>query len=469
MMVGASILLVGLLGQVPEETADYSELVAKLGARRYAERETASRALEELGGAALPALRAARTARDPEVRNRAGGLVQKIEGALLTQPTRVRLDFERTPLPDVVRSLSRQAGFKVVLYPDGLPRWKYSRVTLHEPEPVTFWKAMDRLCDAAVLQSYPEMHGIAGPREPTFALTDGASRVPTPNYDHGPFRVSLRGLHYQRDITFEIPTPARVGGFGLPDGDPRAARPARPARGAKPAPGRPNPVITELFTANFLVAAEPRLCISQTGALQLTEAVDDRGNSLIAEPGGGPLRPTGYFPISGGPVMQLQAQLHHPEQPGRIIRKLRGVIPVAVSSRGPEPLVVPLDQGVGKRFVNEDFEITLHAIRKALNAPQTFLELTVKTNDRPGPVDSGEMDAFGDVYRSDAHRQQLEILDSRGRLVTWFPSRVDSEASRLTLTIMNQPGNGSLKELRYYTLTRTTVDLPFEFRDLQMP
>jgi hypothetical protein len=470
-MFGANVLLVVLLGQVPAEPVDLSHLIARLGAGRYAERESACRALEELGSPALPALRAARSSRDPEVRNRAAALVLKIEGALLTQSSLVRLDFERAPLTDVIRSLSQQSGFKVVLYPEALPRWRYARVTLHEPVPVPFWKAIDLLCDAAVLQPQPAMHGIAGPREPTFALGDGTSRALTPNFDHGPFRVSLQGVHYQSDVTYATPGALGIGGLGLPNGDARPARPPRPVQGAKPAPGRLNPLTSVQFTAHLLVAAEPRLCISQSGALQIIEAVDDRDNSLIAQAGGGPVatRLTGYFGVMSGPTIQLQMQLHRPEAPGPTIKKLRGVIPLSISSRGPHPLVVPLDQGVGKRYANEDFEVTLQNIRKAPNAPQTYLELSVKSNDRLGPADNGDTDAFGDVYRGDTHRQQLEIVDSRGRLVTWFPSGVDSETSRLTLTLMNLPANASLKELRYYTLTRANVDLPFEFTDIPMP
>jgi hypothetical protein len=374
------------------------------------------------------------------------------------------LDFERAPLTDVVRSLSQQAGFKIVLYPDALPRWKYSRVTLHEPEPVSFWKAIDQLCDAAVLQPNPGLHGIAGPREPTFALTDGTSRALTPNYDHGPFRVSLLGIHYQRDLTYATPPAVGGGGLELPDRNPRARRPP------KPSPGRLNAVTSVQFTAQLLVAAEPRLCISQSGALQVTEAVDDRDNSLVAQ-ADGPVanRFAGYFGVMSGPVIQLQVPLQRPEAPGQTIKKLKGVIPMSISSRGPHPLIVPLDQGVGKRFANEDLEVTLHSIRKASNGAQTLLELSVKANDRPGPADNGDNDAFGDVYRADTHRQQLEILDSRGRMITWFPSGVDSETSRITLTLMNLPANGSLKELRYYTLTRAVVELPFEFTDVPMP
>ena len=52
---------------------------------------------------------------------------------------------------------------------------------------------------------------------------------------------------------------------------------------------------------------------------------------------------------------------------------------------------------------------------------------------------------------------------------SWFPSGIDSETSRLTLTLPTSPAAGSLKEIRYYTLTRATLNVPFEFADIPMP
>ncbi len=464
-MLGVKVLLLTLLGQVPGGQADPADLVARLGATRYADREAASLALEQLGRPALPALRMARGSRDPEVRNRAAGLVHRIEGSLLTQPTRIRLDFERAPLPEVVRSLGEQAGFKVALYPDNLPKWKYQKVTLKQPGPVTFWKAVDLLCDAVLIQHDPRLHGIGGPREPTFALTDGTTRTPTPNFDHGPFRVSLLGVHYQHDLNYGSPGVGVPGGFGPPGGAPRPARPLPPPR------VRINPVTSTQFSAQLLVAAEPRLFISQNGPLQVVEAFDNRGNSLIAPAGRGPVvnRFSGYFGVMSGSVIQLHVPFHRPTAPGETIKKFRGVIPLSVSSRGPDPLVVPLDHGMGRRFANADVEVTVHGVHSQPNARQTVLELAVKSHERPAPAESVDSDAFGDVYRADTPRQQLEIVDSRGQLVSWFPVGIDSDTSRLTLGLMNLPANASLKELRYYTLTRATVNLPFEFADIPMP
>jgi hypothetical protein len=220
-----------------------------------------------------------------------------------------------------------------------------------------------------------------------------------------------------------------------------------------------------------MVAAEPRLCISQSGALQVTEAVDDLGNTLTAQAGGGPVvnRFAGYFGVMNGSVLQLQAQLHRPAAPGQTIKKLRGSVPLSISSRRPDPLVVPLNEAVGKRFANPDVELTVHSLRPSSNASQMLLELTVKGNDRAGSPEQADTDAFGDVYRVETHRLQLEIIDSRGLLVPWFPSGLDADTSRLTLTLTNLPAGGTIKELRYYTLTRASVNVPFEFRDIPMP
>jgi hypothetical protein len=462
-MLGAKFLLVMLIGQVPGEQADPAALVSRLGAGQFAEREAASQDLERLGRAAMPALQAARQARDAEIRERAANILHKIEGSLLTQATRVRLDFEHAPLTDVVRSLGQQAGFKVVLSPDNFPKWRRATVTLRRAEPVPFWTAIDLLCDAAMLQRHPGATAFPGPREPTFTLTDGTSRVVTPNSDHGPFRVSLLGVHYQRDVNYAVPG---VGGFAAQ----RLGQ--RPARLPNAARDRINPVTSEQFTANLSIAAEPRLCVSQNGALRMIEADDDRGNSLINDAGGPPIvhRFAGYFGATSGSVVQLQVQLRRPAMPGKTIKKFRGSIPLSISSRRPDPLIVRLDQAVGKRFANAEVEVTVHAIKSSPDTPQTFLELSIRSNERPNSAaESVDSDAFGDIYRTDTHRQQLEIYDSRDQLVPWFPSGIDSDTSRLTLTLMKMPTTGSLRELRYYNVTRASVNVPFEFADIPLP
>src|SRR4051812_31600943 len=102
-MIGANLVVLAMLAQA--SAAGPADLVERLGSGRYADRQAASDALERLGREALPALRLGREARDAEIRSRSSALINKIEGALLTQPTMVTLDFDDRPLKDVVKEI----------------------------------------------------------------------------------------------------------------------------------------------------------------------------------------------------------------------------------------------------------------------------------------------------------------------------------------------------------------------------
>jgi hypothetical protein len=468
MMLGATLILLAGLGQVQpgEPSQDPVALVAQLGAPRYADREAAAQALERIGRPALAALRSARDSRDLEVRTRASSLAQKIESLLLTQATRVQLDFDKTPLPEVARSLSQQAGFKIALYPSNLPRWRQQRVNWRAAGPMDFWKAVDQLCDLAGLQYNPSMQGYVGQSEPSFSLTEGTTRVLTPVSDHGPFRVSLLSVDYQRHVGYAPNGPAA--------NVPPPPRPAvlQPEVRIEPLQQRLNPVTSVQFSAQLLVAAEPRLALSNVRQPQLVEAVDDLGNSLVPVAAADPFisRHSGYFGMMTGPVVQLQAPLQRPEPAGERIKKLRGLIALNVSSRRPDPLVVPLNSAAGKSFENQDHRLTVHDIHPSPNSHHMLVELSIKGADPDQSADRGESDAFSDgLQRADPQHLQIEVIDARGQLITWFQSGADAETGRFTLTLTNLPQTSQPKELRYYTLTRAAVTVPFEFTDIPMP
>jgi hypothetical protein len=467
-MLCGELILLTALAQAPSASAsrEAAALIEQLGSARYADREAAAAALERIGRPALAPLRAARDSRDPEVRTRAGALAQKIENALLTQPTRVQLDYQNSPLPEVARSLSSQTGFRIELYPANLPRWRQQRVTLHESTAVDFWKAIDQLCDLAGLQYNASMHGYIGNGEPIFALTDGTSRTMTPNSDHGPFRVSLLNVEYQKRVTY---APSGVGGHVPPPPRPVVLEPERNEASSPP---RLNPVTSVQFSAQLMVAAEPRLALSQVQPLELTEAIDDRGNSLIpvADDETGHRRYSGYFGMATSPVVQLQAPLRRPEAAGALIKRLRGVVNLTVSARRPRPLVVPLANSVGKTFENQDHRLTIHDIRPAPTNHNLLVVLSIKANDSSPSSDRAQDDGFSDGFqRADPQHLQIEVLDASGHMVPWFQSAADVETSRFTLTVTNQTQPLQLKELRYYTLTRASVKIPFEFADIPMP
>ncbi len=466
MLNTALLLLVGL-GQLQETSAiaDPSALVLQLGAPRYADRQAATEALERIGAGAVHALRAARASRVMEIKTRSARILFKIETALLTEPTSVRLDFDGTPLSEVAQSLSQQTGFKIALYPQNLARWKNQRVTLHSTQPLNFWKAIDEVCDAASLQYNPSMQGFIGPGEPVFALTEGVVRTLTPISDQGPFRVRLLSIDYQRRLNY---APSGRDATTVPP-PPRPAERAGQARGAAGL-ARLNPVTTVEFTAQLLVAAEPRIALGQHGDPRLVEAVDDHGNSLI--PVGRRSQSAsfgGYFGTPHGPVMESHVPLLRPALPGDTIKKLRGSIPATISSRRPNPLVVPLEKSVGRTFENPDVQLTIHDIRALPDSRHTLVELSIKT-DRPEATPGSDAEAYNSIFQRANHQQlQIDIVDIHDHLISWFQSLADAESSHVTLTLNTTNPTAPPKELRYYVVTRTDVEIPFEFTDVPMP
>lgn len=451
-MIGAKLALLVLLGQVP--ATDPSALVAQLGSGRYAQRQAAAAALEQLGRRSLPVLRAAKDDKDAEVRSRAQALISKIEGALLTQPTMLSLDYQERPLAEIVKSFSDQSGIRMAIFPEQSPALQQKRVTLHETGPMPFWKALDRLCEVGQLQYNFGLHAMPNTREPVLPLFAGAGRPAGPMCDTGPFRVNLMGIHYQRNVSF------------LSTAVPHRGAIAPIAAGEE----RFSPAYNEQFYAQLQVAAEPRLSLSQHAQLKLTEAVDNLDQSLLIPPNsnGTVQRFSGYFGLTTGSTLHLQAPLRRPSQPGQKIKRLRGVLPVLVSTRKPDPLVVPLSGSAGKSFQNEEVTLGVQEIRVNPSTRQTSIELSLKTN--PGPVGSEPVGAFlptGAVHRQDTNQQQIEVVDSQGRPIPWYHSN-DGESSRMTLTLTPHD-QGAPAEIRYYGMVRALSEVSFEFTDIPLP
>ena len=61
------------------------------------------------------------------------------------------------------------------------------------------------------------------------------------------------------------------------------------------------------------------------------------------------------------------------------------------------------------------------------------------------------------------------MVDANGLFVPWFSSSADIENARVTLTVTSPLQSGPPKELRYFAVTHTDTDIPFEFSDIPMP
>jgi len=364
-------------------------------------------------------------------------------------------------MADVVQALAQQTGMKISLFPENLPRWQQEHISLQEAEPLPFWKAVDRLCAAASLQVDLEVRGLSTRNQPTLTLTDRINHPIHPISDHGPFRVSLVGLEFQRHVGFAMAMPRVRANPGQAE---------RPAAQRDLAPPRPRPVTSVQCSVQFQVTAEPRLTISQTGALQILEARDDQGNSLrMDNPATQVLsRNVDYLAGFCSSVVHVRAPLNRPENPGRTIKILRGSVPLRLTSRQPDPLVVPLATATGKAFDSSDLHVLVHEVRFDPNTHQRQIELTVRAT-RSGGLPAADEESAADLgSRFDPHQQNIEIIDTGGHVVPWVQTSIDMESSRITLS-MAGPASAEPKELRYYRLSESTVNVPFSFSDVPMP
>src|SRR5262249_26027594 len=148
-------------------------------------------------------------------------------------------------------------------------------------------------------------------RASTIHLVDGDP--PTLTAYSGPLRIHLFATHRHRDLNFEA------------DGVPRV-----PPRSAT-------------VTVEVQAFAEPGRFINPNGRPRRV-AVDERGRAIPPQPSGGdeppdPIPPNGLIPgwIS---LLHWHLPLGLPDRPVRSPLQLRGVLPVVISSRRPDPLVI---------------------------------------------------------------------------------------------------------------------------------
>jgi hypothetical protein len=225
-------LLIGLLGALradapptaqPVDSQQIEKLVEQLASPRFAERERARQQLRQIGEPALEALRRALQSSDAEQRRRAAELVREIEDrqlqTRLLAPKRVRLDLEDRSVAEAVQELARQSGYSLQLL-DPQNTLSKHKITLHTGE-VSFWEALDQLCQKAGLveEFFPRLP--VGVR-------------PLPVQPVPPIRV--RPLPVQPAQPVPVPPPPKAGVQAVPaaPGSVERSAPATPAPASAP-------------------------------------------------------------------------------------------------------------------------------------------------------------------------------------------------------------------------------------------
>jgi hypothetical protein len=443
----APLVLFAAMAAAPAAEPNPTALVAKLGSAEPAERAAATESLKALGRGALPALQHAMRAGDAGVRERASALWETIQRDLMTRPSLVRLDGRDRPLANVLGDLEVQTGLTLRL--DQSVRGRL--VALREPAPVAFWTALERLGLWGIYY-----HNPGEGQFPRLELRE----APAPAFTStaGPFRVSLRGLHLHRDRQLIRGPWVRSDRFGQ-----RINVPSEDLKGE---------AVT--FFGGLEVMVEPRMWFTQEAPARLIEASDDLGQSLVPDAADLATRLNdnahfAFYPGSGVAQSWTEFRLRPTDHPGRVAR-LRGVVPVMLHLRRPEPtLVIPLAAAAGKTFRCDDAEFTIQTVNDSPTA--TNVAMTVRLNldkaDLPANAD-GELITSRLLVMGE---HQLQLTDAAGTVLAYSTSSGSGGGS--TPSVHNWTihtfRNGRATHLRYSSMLRVRSEAAFNFRDVPLP
>ena len=469
-----ALVLAALLAQA--STGDAADLVKRLGAGKYSEREAASAGLEKLGAKALPALRVAVENRDLEVRGRASALLARIEAAVLTQASMVRIDVENQALDDVFTTIAERGLNRLAWHPRAPKEAQGQRVSLQMREPIPFWQAVDQLCAAGGLRYITAMSdGTAEFREPMFRLFLAPGKDHALRADDGPLRLELIGVRQSRQVDLVPNLP----GFDHPE-----------RRGPPPAFGHRE---AELVFQLRLVT-EPRLLVQRVGDIHVIEAIDDQGGSLLPEG-----KPSRHFGGGNYPTPQVGARpqivLRSPPRSVKAIKRLRLTMPVEVVSRRPDPLVISIEDAQEKPFRHGKTSLQVLGVRNNNTPFLPVLTLSLRSDETASDdLATGFAD---DPNRGGTHPVQpdvtgnvFQVFDERGRMFPWYGgpnvTRMPDGGIQVELPLdgygrnpVPDPAPGGLVRrerpaavpavIHHYDYTRQVVRAVFEYRDIPFP
>jgi hypothetical protein len=461
-------------------------LIERLASTDFAEREAATRALDEMGAAALPDLRRAAAADDPEVRRRVGELAGRIErraeSARLLEPRRVRLVCKDTPVPEALADLTRQTGFAVELWGD--TKGGGRRLTL-DTGPVSFWEALDRVCRTA------------GVSEPTL-LPDGPSRANQPvNPYAAPGQAYLLNPYIgYGGINPYDPNPRRI---ILVDGRP----PELPACYAGAVRVRslpahvPLPVLclgAEERVLPLEVAAEPGVTWEGVVSLRVTRAVDDRGRRLtqampfVGRPVPAAGAPGAVVHIAGSYIepppandpRHIPVRLRAGPDPAKRLTGLEGVVTAQVQTPPEDLLCVDNVLDAAGRTVHGPHGGWLKVVEVSRDAAGV---VRVQGEVAPPPREEGPPDGAGSVgpgrqvvflLPPAGEVPALELRDARGQPFGRSEAargQVAAGAGPVTFRLAFTPRAGQTGPAQLVYVGRRTVlvDVPFVLRDVPLP
>jgi hypothetical protein len=422
-----------------------SVLVDQLGSPDFRTRQEANKTLVAQGAAVLPALRKALNHPDFEVRRRLEQIITQVEEAAALAPKTVSLHLKHRPVKEALEQLSRQTGYKLILLQENPERDK--EVFSFDFDGVPFWEGLHRVSEASgtvLQQSYfgDDVIRLSGAEQ--------AQYVPFVSLS-GPFCLVAQGFSYGRSLQFSVLN-----------------------RNLVPAQQRSS----EYLNLSLHISVEPRLPLLRVGQAKLETAQDEDKNSLVPRQGAeGHYGKRSYYDGGGYRCcgQQFQVNLMRPSPSSRLVRLLKGTLPVTVlAEQKPSIVVEDLKAAKGKRFQADGVELEFEDLAEASKdvAPRAAkvyqLKVSVRATRPDHPAEYGWAHSLS---------QRLELLDAKGnkyvyRSYNW----AETSATQVKgATLLFEAGAGGSEKtgppakLVYYTWLQREHEVPFEFHDLPLP
>jgi hypothetical protein len=226
---------------------------------------------------------------------------------------------------------------------------------------------------------------------------------------------------------------------------------------------------SESLQLNLTVAVEPKLPILRVGGVRLIAAEDDEKNSMLppAPVHGGPAWNQRFY-YGGGYrsyVQQTQASLLWPSHTSRIVKRIKGAIPVTLlADQKPSVVTDKVVAAKGKSFKVGQASFKFDEVSE-LPGKQYQLKVSVTEESKDNP---------NDWTRIQTLQQRLELQDDKGnKQQFYFNSISNSGPNGAQLTVTVQPdANGKAAapaKLVYYAWVLMEHEVEFEFCDLPLP
>jgi hypothetical protein len=394
-------------------------LIGELGDSDFNRREAATKAIEALGAAALPALHKAAKHPDAEIRSS----VNKSIPLAVVAPKRVSLDLSGMPIHRAIDALLKEAGYKLDFDHSKAPYQKPCDIKLRN---VTIWEGLERICSQG--QISPCLEEGSGGKTNLFYCEPGRR----PSICHGAFRLSADGF---------MPIHA----FG----------------------DAPN-----FLVLHVSVVAEPRLKLV-SAVPEIAEAKDNRDRSLIYDDkrnddpirGNGDLVPRFMDSRPCGNIAQAWTGLSWPEKNAKTVKAISGSMTVTIE-QSRRSLVVSDDiwqakgreihVGHGKLHITDFFKTPgkdEYKVCMTVDKPSVS-EIAVIVNQELASFDL--QDPTGVSYEQTGSGGSF---DSDNPLIT-LEFHYASRHTKVT---------GAPKKLVYIRRDCVTYHIPFEFKGLPLP